>query len=79
MTSPTTQVYPVIWQEDSVLLIDQTRLPTEYTFVEISLCEDMAQAIKTMIVRGAPAIGWQLPTGFTWGRGRLKLMIELSF
>jgi methylthioribose-1-phosphate isomerase len=57
MMSQNTQVYPVIWNEDSVLLIDQTRLPNEYTFVEISRYEDMAQAIKTMIVRGAPAIG----------------------
>ncbi|MBV8885620.1 MAG: S-methyl-5-thioribose-1-phosphate isomerase [Chroococcidiopsidaceae cyanobacterium CP_BM_RX_35] len=57
MTSSTTQVYPVIWNQDSVLLIDQTRLPAEYTFVEISCCKDMARAIKTMIVRGAPAIG----------------------
>jgi len=57
MMSQNTQVYPVIWNEDSVLLIDQTRLPSEYTFVEISRYEDMAQAIKTMIVRGAPAIG----------------------
>ncbi len=55
--SHNTQVYPVICNEDSVLLIDQTRLPSEYTFVEIHRSEDMAQAIKTMIVRGAPAIG----------------------
>ena len=50
-------IYPVIWQDDKVILIDQTRLPREYSIVEISRCEDMAQAIKTMIVRGAPAIG----------------------
>ncbi|MBD1937256.1 S-methyl-5-thioribose-1-phosphate isomerase [Microcoleus sp. FACHB-68] len=55
--SNTNQVYPVIWQEDRVVLIDQTRLPAEYTVVEISRYEDMAEAIKTMIVRGAPAIG----------------------
>ncbi len=51
------QVYPVIWHNDSVSLIDQTRLPNEYTFVEITRCSDLARAIKTMIVRGAPAIG----------------------
>lgn len=56
MFSPT-HVYPVIWHEGSILLIDQTRLPAEYAFVEIHRCEDMARAIKTMIVRGAPAIG----------------------
>jgi methylthioribose-1-phosphate isomerase len=52
-----TQVYPVIWHEDKVLLIDQNRLPLEYSFVEISCSADMERAIKTMIVRGAPAIG----------------------
>jgi len=57
MTGSTNQVYPVIWHNDSVSLIDQTRLPNEYTFVEIHRSEDMARAIKTMIVRGAPAIG----------------------
>ncbi|MBE9006443.1 S-methyl-5-thioribose-1-phosphate isomerase [Fortiea sp. LEGE XX443] len=57
MTHSTNQVYPVIWHNNSVSLIDQTRLPNEYAFVEIHRSEDMAQAIKTMIVRGAPAIG----------------------
>ena len=50
-------VYPVIWHEDKVLLIDQNRLPLEHAFVEISCSDDMVRAIKTMIVRGAPAIG----------------------
>ncbi len=52
-----TPVYPVRWQDDRVLLIDQNRLPNEYTHVEISRVADMARAISTMIVRGAPAIG----------------------
>lgn len=55
--SLSTQVYPVIWYQDHVRLIDQTHLPTEYEVVEISRSDDMALAIKTMIVRGAPAIG----------------------
>ena len=55
MTSET--IYPVVWQNDKVKLIDQTHLPQKYNIVEISRCEDMAQAIRTMIVRGAPAIG----------------------
>jgi methylthioribose-1-phosphate isomerase len=53
----TNQVYPVLWQSDHVVLIDQTRLPEEYDAVQISRCDDMVEAIKTMIVRGAPAIG----------------------
>jgi len=55
--SATDPIYPVIWQNDSVILIDQTRLPGDRTTVEIQNCEAMARAIKTMIVRGAPAIG----------------------
>jgi len=51
------QVYPVVWQSDHVVLIDQTRLPEEYDAVQIRRCDDMVEAIKTMIVRGAPAIG----------------------
>lgn len=67
-----TQVYPIIWYEDSVLLIDQTRLPSEHAFVEISRCEDMAQAIKTMIVRGAPAIGVAAAYGMYLGAREIK-------
>ncbi|MBW4474563.1 MAG: S-methyl-5-thioribose-1-phosphate isomerase [Stenomitos rutilans HA7619-LM2] len=63
--SSNNQVFPVIWNDRSptetlsghVLLIDQTRLPNEYSVVEINRYEDMARAIETMIVRGAPAIG----------------------
>ncbi len=50
-------IYPVIWQDDRAILIDQTLLPEEYSTVEISNYQAMAEAIKTMIVRGAPAIG----------------------
>ncbi|MDJ0579973.1 S-methyl-5-thioribose-1-phosphate isomerase [Crocosphaera sp.] len=52
-----TTIYPVVWSNNKVLLIDQTCLPSQYTLVEINRYEDMAKAIKTMIVRGAPAIG----------------------
>ena len=57
MTSTLTQVYPIIWESDRASLIDQTRLPDEYTRIEITTYQQMAAAIKTMIVRGAPAIG----------------------
>lgn len=72
MNSPTNQVYPVIWHDNSVSLIDQTRLPNEYAFVEISRCEDMAQAIKTMIVRGAPAIGVAAAYGMYLGAREIE-------
>lgn len=72
MTNSTNQVYPVIWHNDSVSLIDQTRLPNEYTFVEIRRSEDMAWAIKTMIVRGAPAIGVAAAYGIYLGAREIE-------
>jgi methylthioribose-1-phosphate isomerase len=41
----------------SLKLIDQTKLPLERKIVELSTYEEVADAIKSMIVRGAPAIG----------------------
>lgn len=66
------QVYPVVWNHDRVLLIDQNRLPSEYTLVEISRCDDMAHAIKTMIVRGAPAIGVAAAYGMYLGAREIE-------
>lgn len=77
--TPTTQVYPVIWYEDSVLLIDQTRLPTEYALVEINRCEDMVQAIKTMIVRGTPAIGVAAAYGMYLGAREIQAQDRNEF
>lgn len=50
-------ISPVIWQDNQVLLIDQTILPNEYRQVAIAHYPEMVEAIKNMIVRGAPAIG----------------------
>ncbi|MEL6929307.1 MAG: S-methyl-5-thioribose-1-phosphate isomerase [Cyanobacteria bacterium J06600_6] len=66
------QIYPVIWQDDRVLLIDQTRLPGEYSHVTINRSEDMAKAIKTMIVRGAPAIGVAAAYGMYLGAREIE-------
>ena len=79
MMSQTNQVYPVIWQEDQVLLIDQNRLPGEYSFVEISCCDDMARAIKTMIVRGAPAIGVAAAYGMYLGAREIQTQDRHEF
>ncbi|APB34920.1 translation initiation factor IF-2B subunit alpha [Gloeomargarita lithophora Alchichica-D10] len=50
-------ILPIAWAYDHVRLIDQTRLPVEFSYVEIRRAMDMVTAIQTMIVRGAPAIG----------------------
>jgi methylthioribose-1-phosphate isomerase len=66
------QVYPVLWQTDRVSLIDQTRLPNEYALVEVTRSDDMAHAIKTMIVRGAPAIGVAAAYGMYLGAREIQ-------
>jgi methylthioribose-1-phosphate isomerase len=73
------QVYPVIWYQDHVRLIDQTRLPNEYSVVEISRCDDMVLAIKTMIVRGAPAIGVAAAYGVYLGAREIKTSDRTQF
>ena len=65
-------IYPVIWQDGKVLLIDQTRLPGEYGYVVITRSSDMAHSIKTMIVRGAPAIGVAAAYGMYLGATEIK-------
>ena len=45
------------WTDAGVRFIDQTKLPTEETYVTCKNYEEVADAIRTMIVRGAPAIG----------------------
>src|SRR5574339_637219 len=47
----------VQWKDDSLILIDQTKLPTKLSYVYCKSYQDVAAAIKQMIVRGAPAIG----------------------
>jgi methylthioribose-1-phosphate isomerase len=47
----------VWWESGAVCLIDQRRLPHEHSIVRCDRLELVAQAIKTMQVRGAPAIG----------------------
>lgn len=45
------------WQGDSLALLDQTRLPVEQVWLTYTDYRQVALAIKTMVVRGAPAIG----------------------
>ncbi len=45
------------WKDDKVYLIDQRKLPLEEIYLEYSDYKTLADAIKNMVVRGAPAIG----------------------
>jgi methylthioribose-1-phosphate isomerase len=47
----------VWWDNDNVVAIDQTKLPTAIKIVKFSNYKQVASAIETMVVRGAPTIG----------------------
>ncbi|MFO7866622.1 MAG: S-methyl-5-thioribose-1-phosphate isomerase [Candidatus Aminicenantes bacterium] len=47
----------VEWKNGRVVMIDQRRLPLEEVYLECRNYEDVAEAIETMVIRGAPAIG----------------------
>ena len=47
----------VEWIENKVVMVDQTKLPNELVYVEFSNYKDVANAIKNLVIRGAPAIG----------------------
>ncbi len=47
----------VEWKDNKLVMIDQTKLPTELVFVVFSDYKEVANAIRTLVVRGAPAIG----------------------
>ncbi|PYX91792.1 MAG: S-methyl-5-thioribose-1-phosphate isomerase [Acidobacteria bacterium] len=55
------------WTEAGVRFIDQTKLPTEETYVTCTSYQQVADAIRTMIVRGAPAIGVAAAMGIALG------------
>ncbi len=74
-----TQVYSVFWHGDHVLLIDQTRLPSEYALVDVKRCDDMVRAIQTSIVRGALAIGIATAYGMYLGARDIETSDRDSF
>jgi len=63
---------PIAWLSNKVRLIDQTRLPQEEVYLELSTCQEVAQAIKEMKIRGAPAIGVASAYGVALGALEIK-------
>jgi methylthioribose-1-phosphate isomerase len=55
------------WIDDAVVMIDQTRLPHEERYVTCRTYEQVADAIRSMVIRGAPAIGVAAAMGIAVG------------
>jgi methylthioribose-1-phosphate isomerase len=58
------------WRDGSVRLIDQRRLPQELVFVDATTVDELCEAIRTLAVRGAPALGVAGAMGVALACGR---------
>jgi methylthioribose-1-phosphate isomerase len=66
-------VLPTIdWQDDAIVMIDQRKLPASEIYVSCKTAQEVAKAIKTMVIRGAPAIGVAAAMGIALGMRRSK-------
>ncbi len=60
-------------QADAVVMIDQRKLPAQEIYVHCKTANEVARAIKTMVIRGAPAIGVAAAMGIALGMRRSKV------
>jgi methylthioribose-1-phosphate isomerase len=58
------------WKGDAVVMIDQRKLPSAEIYVSCKTATEVAKAIKTMVIRGAPAIGVAAAMGIALGMRR---------
>ena len=64
---------PTIAREgDAVIMIDQRKLPAEEVYVRCKTAAEVARAIRTMVIRGAPAIGVAAAMGIAIGMRQSK-------
>lgn len=70
---------PVEWLGNKVRILDQTGLPQEEIYLELSNYQEVAQAIKEMKVRGAPAIGVTAAYGIALGVQAIKVETKEKF
>ncbi len=60
-------IIPVKWEDENVKMLDQRLLPTEVKWLTLKTYTEVADAIKDMVVRGAPAIGVSAAYGVALG------------
>lgn len=68
------------WQDGTVVMIDQRKLPAKEVYVRCTTAKEVAKAIKQMVIRGAPAIGIAAAMGLALGvhRSRAKGTSQLA-
>ncbi|MFA4838055.1 MAG: S-methyl-5-thioribose-1-phosphate isomerase [Candidatus Neomarinimicrobiota bacterium] len=72
-------IRPIFWEDERLYIIDQTLLPIEYRVVEIHDHFEMADAIRRLAIRGAPAIGIASAYGLILGLRPLIYSSNKSF
>jgi methylthioribose-1-phosphate isomerase len=65
-------VEPIRWKGDSLELLDQRELPEKTVYVTCRTADEVARAIRDMVVRGAPAIGCAAAFGVVLDKGSEK-------
>src|ERR687897_1928066 len=60
------------WKDDGVVMVDQRKLPSAEVYVTCKTASEVAKAIKTMVIRGAPAIGVAAAMGVALGMRKSK-------
>jgi methylthioribose-1-phosphate isomerase len=74
----------IAWESGDVVMIDQRKLPVTELYVKCRTANEVARAIKTMVIRGAPAIGVAAAMGIALAmrrskaKGTRQLAVELT-
>ena len=58
------------WQGDAIVMVDQRKLPGQEVYVRCRTAQEVAKSIRTMVIRGAPAIGVAAAMGIALGARR---------
>jgi len=62
----------IAWQGEDIVMVDQRKLPADEIYVTCRTVNDVAKAIRNMVIRGAPAIGVCAAMGLALGAARSK-------
>src|SRR5215470_2699719 len=63
----TSMIQTLEWTDRGVRFLDQTKLPTEEVYVNCTTHQEVADVIRNMVVRGAPALGVAAGMGIALG------------
>ncbi len=70
-------IEPIAWKKGAVVLLDQRALPGEETYLELQTADEVIDAIRRLVVRGAPAIGVTAALGLAMEARALSSVPEL--